>query len=209
MTDEVLNEDGAPAIPQWSTWEEGPVRDRAFPYSTEADYQGQPCVIRYGAFLGWRFPPEDLDMAIASLPIGALSRLNLLDIEHQGGGHMCIVDFWIARPVKITTRYHQFVANLCRDYFHAKSGYLSRGTEQEVADYRARCAAVGLTAERVFNNGHADAFRESIYPLDATDSNLQAFVVDPLGAMSALRPLLDNERLRQMLRLVVLADNSD
>lgn len=50
---------------------------------------------------------------------------------------------------------------------------------------------------------------ELVYPLDATDQNLAAFLARPEAALDALQPILERPTARETLALFIIADNSD
>ena len=200
-------------IMQWSTWEEGPIRDRAFPHRVMADYGGgviEP--VRFGAFLGWR---ENfrwwLDIA-EGLPKGLLAALDLLEIEHQASGHSTIAWFCNAMPVQIAPALVAFAAELCRSRYHLVDHYLNpaAGAERRdyVASYRDSLASVGLTAQAALGADGGDLM-EAVYPLDASAHNLGTLLAHPQAALDALRPILERPSARDALTMFILADNSD
>jgi hypothetical protein len=194
----------------WSSWEEGPVRDLFFPYEVVADYEGVPTPIRFGAFIGWF---ENIrwwiDLA-DSLSKGALRRLDLLGLEHQGGGHNCIPWNCTVRPVAIHNDYLAFAADLCRDNYHAYGGWMNFSQPdhgQIVARYLTRLEDVGLTGACVAEI--QGGLMESVYPIDGSDKNLQAFLADPAKVLNELRPMLNRPVARASTKIFIIADNSD
>lgn len=113
-------------IARWSTWEEGRIRNRAFPYVVMADYgAGVIEPVRFGAFLGWCQNYRWWLEIAAGLPKGLLADLDLLDIEHQASGHSTIAWFCNAMPVEIAPLYVDFAAELCRSRYHVTDYFLN------------------------------------------------------------------------------------
>lgn len=192
-------------ITPWTTWDEGPTRERAFPHSVVADYDGTPSDIRYGAFLGWVEGLQWWADLANRLSLHSFDQLDLLDIEHQAGGHSCIAWSCVASPVAIHGSCVGFAGDLCRHYFHAHGGWMN-GDVREEEQYRKRLATVGLTANCLSEHG---GLIESVYPFDATDGNLASLLSDPRKALSDLAPLSSDATARERLRIYILADNSD
>ena len=192
-------------VTPWSTWEKGSLKDRAFPHSTAATYNGNPCDIRFGAFLGWTEHMRWWVDLASRLSLPSLDPFDLIEIEHQGGGHSVITWFCVAMPVEISRPSLSFVEDLCRHYFHALGGHLD-GSLDEAENYLHRISEMGLTADCLQEQ---NGLMESVYPFDATDTNLRSLLAGPSEALAALEPLLSDSTARERLRIFVIADNSD
>jgi hypothetical protein len=79
---------------------------------------------------------------------------------------------------------------------------------ENLAIYSHRLGRYGISAERCYGDIF-EGLAESVYLMDCTDSNMRITLAAGDAAKAALDPFLHEERLRERLRLFVLADNSD
>jgi hypothetical protein len=194
-------------ITSWHTWDEGPDRDRRMPYSTVGDHGGHPVPIRFGAFLVWTQPVGFWNELAPTLAPGVLQRAGLIYILHQAGGHACLQLGYVGRPVELAEPALEWATTLCRDHYHAEQGWFSEGTPGNIAAYRERARSLGLTADLLDDLAAGYDLVESLYPLDASDRNLEILLRG--GIPTALVPLLENREIRRRMIFVLLADNSD
>lgn len=223
MTGPRLEKTDWSVIPRFTTDDEWTdetrrLRERAMPHAFTASQPNAEA--RFGAFLGWHWHAVDacrIGYQASQLGAETLARMDLLNIEHQSGGHACRDFSFLGRPVAIHEAYVQVAAGLCRHYWHAWGGgfyFQPRNPEarnamrEEVARYRASLRDVGLSAS--FALGIDDNMLQvSVYPLDGTNANLARLLADPDRDLRALGPLAANPELRELLCVVILADNSD
>jgi hypothetical protein len=176
------------------------------PYSTVGDYSGHPVPIRFGAFLVWTQPIDFWNEVGPGLRRGALQGSGLIYIHHQAGGHACLQLGCVGRPVRLAEGALDWATALCRDYYYSQHGWFSEGTPASIAAYRERTRSLGLTADLLDDRSAGYDLVEGLYPLDATDRNLEIFVG---GIPAALGPVVENPEIRRHMILVLLADNSD
>lgn len=194
-------------IASWNTSDEGPLRERFMPGSTVGDHGGHGVPIRFGAFLVWTQSIAMWNALAPTLAPGVLERSGLIYILHQAGGHACLQLGYVGRPVELAEQALEWAASLCRDYYYSEQGWFSEGTPNNIAAYRERAGSLGLTAGLLDDLAAGYDLVESLYPLDATDRNLDILLRG--GIPATLAPLLENREIRRRMIFVLLADNSD
>jgi hypothetical protein len=195
-------------LTSWDTEQVGELRSKALPHAITADYDGTPVVICFGAFIGW--PQCDADVG-SMLRRPEIARAHILNISHQAAGTECLGAYFFAAPVRMKDRFVEPFAEICRAHYHAETQVTepeSPEREIELQIYRARLAEIGLTAETAFSLDSRGLI-ESVYPMDATPENIATFLAEPSELLTALAPLLTDQRFRERMRIYVLCDNSD
>ena len=192
-------------IASWDTEDDG-LRDERMPYATVGNHAGHPVPIRFGAFLVWTQPVEFWNEVGADLRPGALQGSGLIYIHHQAGGHACLQLGCVGRPVRLAERALDWATTLCRDYYYSEQGWFSEGTPASIAAYREHARSLGLTADLLDDLSAGYDLVEGLYPLDATERNLEILLG---GVPPALGPVIEHSEIRRRMILVLLADNSD
>jgi hypothetical protein len=197
-------------LPCWSG-ESGGDADPIFRHEVRAEYDpGVFEQVRFGAVVGWQANARWWLDTAGRLPPGALRASGLLDVEHQAGGHRCNPWFCVGLPVRILPDRVPLAAALCRDHFHSQGGYLSNSGDPYDAHwltaYKARVRQAGLTVDDDLARRN---FMEAVYPLDATDGNFRALLVDPQGVRTRMQPILDAGAPGVPAAIFILAENSD
>lgn len=188
--------------------------DRAFPYRAAAMYNEQPQSVRFGAFLSWPSVYEGPILPAVNARLEVISDeerrlLRLVWIDHQSAGHGCFSNGFIVRPVQIASRLQPFAAQVCGEFYHADGGWFEPGVQPETTlRYERLVASHGLD---LYDHGFPNrvAPHEAVYPLAASEQNIESFIRSHDIVLGELAPLLNDPVLRSELLILLLAENSD
>lgn len=169
--------------------------------------QSGQSTVRFGLFLGWPFTNDIanafLNVAAYEAPIVAWT---FLEMQHQGGGHMTVQQSFLVAPVRMMADGEAVAEAIVKHYYF--SLLRPDATEQNTSEY------IELVGQHGLETGDAlarttNCLMESVYPLDASQTNLVRLAVDPDRHKRLFKPFMNNDLLAKTICFFLISDNCD
>ena len=181
---------------------EFPLRDLYFPEFAKSNGD-EPA---FGLFLGWQRRPDTarafLDVASEAAAVFAW---RFLGLWHQCGGHICWQEGFLVTPVRIHGEAIEAAKEIVNKYWY--SNLQNSPAARFYLEYKAFTGSHGIAVDEAL--ARTDCFMESIYPMDASEINLERLAADPDRHKMALEPFMKNKILADRLCIFLISDNCD